>query len=65
MAPSEEGVYLPHSKDASAKYHVHVYREAVLASRDSQFEMFPACHPLLKMAAGKKAIILTPLPLWW
>jgi hypothetical protein len=40
-----------------------MYREAVLASRDSQFEMFPACLPLLKMAAGK--IILTPLPLWW
>jgi hypothetical protein len=57
---SEDCEYLPHSKDARRKY--HVYGEAVLASRESKFEMFWACLPLLQMAKGRRTIILAPLP---
>jgi hypothetical protein len=52
--------YLPHSKDFNGKY--HVYGEAVLAPRDTQFEMFRTCIPILKQASGKNSIILAPLP---
>jgi hypothetical protein len=59
MARSEECICLPHSKDSSGRY--HVYGEAVLAPRDTQFEMFRTCIPILKMASGKNSIILAPL----
>ncbi len=59
MARSE-GIYLPHSKDSSGRY--HVYGEAVLASRETQFEMFHTCLSLLKITAGKNSVILAPLP---
>jgi hypothetical protein len=58
IARSDECVYLPHSKDASERY--HVFNNAVLAPRDSQFKMFCACLLLLKKAEGKRAIILAP-----
>ncbi len=60
MARSEECIYLPHSKDSNGKY--HVYGEAVLAPRDTQFEMFRTCIPILKQATGKNSVILAPLP---
>jgi hypothetical protein len=60
MARSEEFVLLPHSKDASGCY--HVFGEAVLAPRDTQFDLFRTCLPLLKLSEGKKALILSPLP---
>jgi hypothetical protein len=60
MARSEEFVLLPHSKDASGRY--HVFGEAVLAPRDTQFDLFRTCLPLLKLSEGKKALILSPLP---
>jgi hypothetical protein len=60
MARSEECIFLPHSKDSNGRY--HVYGEAVLAPRDTQFEMFRTCIPILKLATGKNSIILAPLP---
>jgi hypothetical protein len=60
MARSDECIYLPHSKDSNGKF--HVYGEAVLAPRDTQFEMFRTCIPILKQASGKNSIILAPLP---
>jgi hypothetical protein len=60
MARSEECIYLPHSKDSNGKY--HVFGEAVLAPRDTRFEMFRTCIPILKQATGKNSVILAPLP---
>jgi hypothetical protein len=60
MARSEECTYLPHSKDSNGRY--HVFGEAVLAPRDTQFEMFRTCIPILKQAAGKNSVMLAPLP---
>jgi hypothetical protein len=60
MARTDDCIYLPHSKDSCGNY--HVFGEAVLAPRDSQFEMFRASLPLLRKADGKRTVIMAPLP---
>jgi hypothetical protein len=60
MALSDGCAHLPHSKDTDGKY--RVFGEPVLATRDTQYEMFRTWIPLFKLSEGKNAVMRGPLP---
>jgi hypothetical protein len=60
FAKMSDGGTIPSRKGLDGKYHVD--GELVLASRETQQQLLKTCRPLFEVAAGRKAVIVAPLP---
>ena len=60
LAKSDEGGLLPICKLITGDYHVE--GELAFAPKELQYSIFCPAKPLLEVAEGRRAILLTPLP---